>query len=293
MAGSDNDDSQRAAPSGGSLLVTGDEGLKSGSHSTSGASSKSASSLGPPHTVSAGQPTYSVREASGVHLAKILGLLAHDLRNPLAALSSNVGFLQMVGNELPDETKEAVEDLVLSVEALGRIVDSLEMVGHELADRVPGSPSILEVASLLRAVRPPADRGAASHGVKIHWKSDQGQALRVVANEQPFLSALGSLIHNALTVTPSTSSVTVEISQEDGQASFCVLDDGPELPEELRALVFSAAGQSEFKGERRARYSRGLGLYAVARAAHLAAARLEVRPQPSGSCIALVVPVAP
>jgi signal transduction histidine kinase len=316
MAGSDNDDSQRAAPPGGSLLVTGggssdraasssggsvsiDPHSLSGPNSSNGPNSFGSPSssgvplpLGEPLAMSAGQRVHSLRDASGAHLAKIMGLLAHDLRNPLAALSSNVGFLQMVGKELPDETKEAVEDLVLSVEALGRIVDSLEMIGHELSDRRPGSPSILEVASLLRAVRPPADRGAASHGVTIDWKLERAASLRVLASEQPFLASLGSLIHNALTVAPSASRVTVEICVEEGSVSFCVFDGGPELPEELRPRVFSAAGQAEIKSERRARYSRGLGLYAVARAAHLAGALLEVRPQASGSCMALVVPRA-
>jgi signal transduction histidine kinase len=233
-----------------------------------------------------------LREATGVELGRVLGLLTHDLRNPLAALSSNVGFLQMVGTDFTDETKEAVDDLVLSVEALGRIIDSLELVGHELAERKPGATSSLEVSSLLRSVKSHAERGAQSHGVSIIWKTDGAERLRVQAMEQALLASLGALIHNALTVSPSAGEVVVEVLQEGTDIVFAVRDRGPGLVEELRERAFSAAAQPQIKSDRRVRYSRGLGLYAVARSAFLAGAKVVVVPQEEGSTIELVVPAS-
>lgn len=234
----------------------------------------------------------SLREVSLDRLGKVLGLVTHDLRNPLAALSSNVGFLQMVGGELSEEIKEAVDDLVLSVEALGRIVDSLELVGHELSDRGPGPASALVVASLIRSVKSPVERGARSHGVRVGFDLGECESLRVWAFEQSFLACLSSLLHNALTVAPSGSTVTLRLSADETHVTFSVEDEGPALAAALRRRAFSAEAQPDIKGDRAARYSRGLGLYAVSRAAQLAGVVVEVAERESGSRISLVAPLA-
>ena len=72
----------------------------------------------------------SVRDAEPGVLGDILGLLAHDVRNPLAALSSNVGFLGMISDDLTEDAREAIEDIQLSMEVLGRIADTMEVLSR-------------------------------------------------------------------------------------------------------------------------------------------------------------------
>src|SRR5690606_9941713 len=105
---------------------------------------------------------------------------------------------------------------------------------HDLADRPPGRPTTLTVASLVRSVQGHAERGAQSHGVKLEWELAGCEELRVLAIEQPFLIALSALVHNAITVAPARSTVSCRLESEGSNLSFSVLDDGPELAPDLR-----------------------------------------------------------
>src|SRR5690606_33632875 len=80
-----------------------------------------------------------IAEESPSTIADVLGLITHDMRNPLAALSSNVGFLNMVSDGMSEDAREAVDDLQLSVEAMGRIIDSLELLCHDLKSQKFGT----------------------------------------------------------------------------------------------------------------------------------------------------------
>lgn len=225
-------------------------------------------------------------------LADILGLVTHDIRNPLAALSSNVGFLNMVGDTMSEDAREAVADLQLSIEAMGRIIDSMELLCHDLKSHQPGTPMALSVGSVIRSVRGQAERAAESHGVQLEFKCEAHDADRFIAAEVPFLRALSALIHNALTVAPPRSLVTLSVHVDAAGVSFLVEDSGPRLSEELAESALTAAGQVEIKTAPGGRYSRGLGLYPVARSAELASVKLRFLERESGSAIELLAPAS-
>lgn len=220
-------------------------------------------------------------------VSQVLALLAHDLRNPLAALSSNVGFLEMMKSDVSEDVAEAVMDLQLSIEALGRIIDSLELVSHDLGrGRVPAAVQV-RVGSLLAALRPQADRAAVSHGVALKVDGGSADDEQIYVSEVYFQRALTALVHNAITAAPARSTVRLETERRGDSLVFRVLDDGVALSPELAEAALTAAGQSEVKTARGGRYSRGLGLYAVARSAELSGAKLRIGETESGSSLEL------
>lgn len=236
------------------------------------------------------QEPSSLKRAPPDAVGEILGLLAHDLRNPLAALSSNVGFLQMIGEELTGDAREAVDDLQLSIEALGRIIDSLELVGNELKDAAVPSKVLLSVPRLVRSILPQSSRAAASHGVQLAVDVSACENEVIFVSELPFQRALSALIHNALTFAPPKSAVRVIVLPREGQVVFRVEDDGVSLAPEHATLALSGVGQTQLKTASRGRYSRGLGLYAVAKNASLAGALFCKAEQPAGSAFEILAP---
>ena len=64
-------------------------------------------------------------ELSSELVSALLGLFAHDLRNPLSALHSNVSFLASVVNAGDTEAHEALEDVAASSDALARTARAL------------------------------------------------------------------------------------------------------------------------------------------------------------------------
>ncbi len=229
-----------------------------------------------------------LRDESAETIGGVLGLLTHDLRNPLAALSSNVGFLNMVGDSFSDDVREAIEDVHLSIEALTRIVDSLELLAHDLGPLETMSPMSVRIADRLRSLLPPIERAAASHGVELAIATNGHDEDRILVGEVYFGRALSALLLNAITAAPPRSMVRLNILAEGQDFIFRVTDEGEALDPALAEAALSAAGQVEIKTTKAGRYSRGLGLYVVARSAEVAAAHVRVGSSDTGSAIELV-----
>lgn len=230
----------------------------------------------------------SLHEESPKNIGDLLGLVTHDLRNPLAALSSNVGFLQMLASEMKEEAREAIDDLQISVEALGRIADGLELLGHELAGRAGEASITQDVGSILRSVRKSAQRSAKSHGIALTFSTTDQEGLRFRASAPDFSRALSALIHNALTVAPQKTEVIVRVQERDARVVFRVEDSGPALTPEMLQLIATAPAQNRLKSERSARYSRGLGLFTALHFARRAGAELRIGEGATGSALELV-----
>lgn len=229
-----------------------------------------------------------IAEESPSTIADVLGLITHDMRNPLAALSSNVGFLNMVSDGMSSDAREAVDDLQLSIEAMGRIIDSLELLCHDLKCQKFGVAMSLTVGSVVRAVSGQAERAAQSHGVVLKLDCGAHEADRFLAVENPFLRALSALIHNALTVAPPRTTVTMTVKVGSEGVSFLVEDRGPGLSPEFAEAALTASGQVDIKTASGGRYSRGLGLYVVARSAELAGVKLRIGETEQGSALELI-----
>ncbi len=223
-------------------------------------------------------------------LGEIVALMAHDLRNPLAALLSNVGYLSMVGQTLSIEVREALFDLQLSVEALARMSDTLETVSHDLRRVAPALPSSVAVSRLVPSILPAVERAAQSYGVVLSVRLQGERTIRVV--EAPFARALTNLLHNAVGLAPHSSEVRLTSYDEVGHLVLRVEDDGVPLDVVSARSAFSARGQLDAKSAASGRYTRGLGLYMVGKNARLAGVEVRVGHAEHGSCIELVAPLA-
>lgn len=235
-----------------------------------------------------GESSSDPNQAANGDLGEVLGLVVHDLRNPLAALSSNLGFLKMAADKLDPELKEAIDDLGLSVEVLARIADSLEVLATDLRSQLAARTSAISVLAVMDSIRSPVERAAQSHGVELSMSSSF--AGRVLASEPFFSRSLTALLMNAVSSAPRRSRVELATSELGQKLVFRVSDRGPAVPPELFEEAKSLLGQVRLKGRVEARYSRGLGLYVVARTASLAQA--EFRPgavEGPGSALELIV----
>jgi signal transduction histidine kinase len=90
-------------------------------------------------------------ELSSELVSALLGLFAHDLRNPLSALHSNVSFLSSVVATTDTEAHEALEDVAASSDALGHITDNLELFALALDGAKRREAHEFPLRELLRA----------------------------------------------------------------------------------------------------------------------------------------------
>lgn len=217
-------------------------------------------------------------------IGELLGLLAHDLRNPLSALHSNLGYLDTVLSTQDGEAREAVEDGVVSCDGLSHVIDNVDLLGQVLRGglKVQRSPS--PVAALIAGAVERCQPAARSHGLTLELDAKARQLHAAVDVGRDLATrALTNLIRNSIQHAPPSTTVTVTAMAEGQSVCVQVRDAGAALTGETRDSAFTALGQVAAKTRANSRYSRGMGLYCARLAASLCGAEIRVVSDASGA----------
>jgi K+-sensing histidine kinase KdpD len=207
-------------------------------------------------------------------IPELLALVAHDLRNPLSALRSNLGFIGSVVERVDQDAREAVADAMVSCDGLAQIIDNLEVVIFALKQ----TPAPELGAVLLTQVVGESVSGcrsmARSHGVELNL--DPGVAalgVTVRSHHEMLVRALSNVIRNAIQ-HGGESPVRISAAGSAKAVKVLVTDGGVPLDPAARPSPFTPAGQLASKHSHQGRYGRGLGLWCASVTAAAAGAKL-------------------
>jgi two-component system, OmpR family, sensor kinase len=226
---------------------------------------------------------------------QLIGMAAHDLRNPIGAIR---GFAQLllsrIADRLDDRERMVLERIERSSEHMLELVnDLLELTEVDRAglavqlDRVP-----CDVAALVqRSVE--VDRALAEQkGITIQLELETTPLVAVVDGGK-FEQVLANLLSNAVKFSPSGATVVVLLRAEEQIVVLEVRDEGPGIPEAERERVFEPFARTSVRptaGER----STGLGLAIVERIVAGHGGRIELDTEPgAGSTFRVLLPCTP
>jgi signal transduction histidine kinase len=185
-----------------------------------------------------------------------LAVLGHELRNPLAAISTSGHLLERGGNlarQLPVIRRQTRQ--------LVRLVDDLLDVSRVTAGKITLRLAPVEIASLVdRSVETHAAL-AAANGVELSRVGDARDVF-TRGDEARLEQVLSNLLSNAIKYTPRGGHVRVEVVGVDSAVHLRVADDGIGLAPEDQARVFEPFVQVASALDR-ARGGMGLGLTLV------------------------------
>jgi signal transduction histidine kinase len=186
----------------------------------------------------------------------VLSVVAHDLRNPLAAVRMCAGVL---GASPPPENVAQLADVIRgSVELMERIIRDLLDVSAIEAGRLAVDLERVPVAAALATARELAAPLAAERAVTLEVRDDAaGAAVR--GDPERLQQALGNLLGNAIKFTSRGGRVTLSASLGTGVVRLAVADTGPGIPAEHVPHLFDRFWQAR---ETR-RGGAGLGLAIV------------------------------
>lgn len=177
------------------------------------------------------QETLTALEQSQAENSRMMGVVAHDLRNPIGAISSAASMLLEMGSPSADERK--------ILELIGKsATDSLELVtgllevNKELAD-MPKDP--LDLDELLRYCVALMQSKAAAKRQSITLRS---QPVIIMANREKLWRVASNLIANAIKFSPLGEQIDVLLHVNPNDIRISVKDRGIGIPEDLRAKVF-------------------------------------------------------
>lgn len=207
------------------------------------------------------------------HLPDLMAILAHDMRNPLSALLTNIHFVQSVARGSELDIDEALSDSALSCMILGQVIGNLEVLGRAFgaARLAPTQVATREAAG--QALGRAAPQATISN---IEILIGGGEEETVFVDPVFFGRAIDNLLANALQYSPANGKIVLELLSRSAQGGVAVVDSGPVVPPEFRESVLTEEGQASAKKRYEARYGRGLGLYCAGQAARLAGGELVV-----------------
>lgn len=225
-------------------------------------------------------------------IAELLRLLAHDLRNPLAALHSNLGYLaSALKGRTENEEQEALRDAQISCDGLGRLIDSLEVLAHALnplrsldRDPVNAEAAVHDAVALCRAQ-------AEGYDVDV-VVTPSGEKLQVLTSRGMFTRSLAYVVGNAVQHSPSRGQVTVSVERSGSAVLVSIFDRGVRLDPGFKEEAFTPKGQIESKATPHGRYGRGLGLLCARVCAEAAGATLSTADTDVGNRFVLSLPSA-
>jgi signal transduction histidine kinase len=174
---------------------------------------------------------YSVRD-------DVAGLLAHDLKTPLAAISMNLDFvLDELGKNVSPTMRGALEDCrAANARAIRIVTDMADAVRLTSGERRVSLTDV-DVSTLLGGIVRAAAPEAASRGVRMIWYAD---AETVRADADLLTRALDRLLERALrhTRTGGTLEINLRAATITIRVRQSVSDEGePTAPEAaMRAL---------------------------------------------------------
>jgi PAS domain S-box-containing protein len=164
----------------------------------------------------------------------VLGVVSHDLRNPLTAILLNVDAALGAG-ELPRAAREAMEGVVLSAQAMDRMIQDLLEVARIEAGQLRLEPAPCAPADLVGEALGLMEPLAEERGIRLAAAVDDCPAVR--ADRDRVLQVFSNLVGNALKFTPAGGTVTVGAAPEDDAVRFWVRDTGPGIaPDDVDRL---------------------------------------------------------
>ncbi|MBQ7535419.1 MAG: sensor histidine kinase KdpD [Stomatobaculum sp.] len=199
----------------------------------------------------------AVRAKNEALRANLLRAISHDLRTPLTSISGNADTLRSGWDKLDDETRERIfNDIYDDSQWLISLVENLLAVSRIEEGRMQLhlSPELPEevIREALQHIRIPLT----GHRISV----DCGEELLLARMDARLISqVIINLVENALKYTLAGSSIVVGAEGKGDRVLFRVADDGPGIPDDLKARVFDMF----FTGDRKvadSRRSLGLGL---------------------------------
>jgi len=202
-------------------------------------------------------------------LGEFSAVVAHEVRNPLAAIFNSLGSLQRLLRPTGDEK--------LLLDVIQEESDRLNRIVGDLLDFArPAEPSLQPGA--LEQVLEDTVAWALSGDTGIEVTRDYAALPAIPMDARLVRQALLNLVMNAVQAMPRGGELCVRTRVDGGSARLEIADTGPGIPPNLRRQVFEPFFTTKATGT-------GLGLAVVRRVIEAHGGSVEVEDAPAGGAL--------
>jgi signal transduction histidine kinase/DNA-binding NarL/FixJ family response regulator len=227
-------------------------------------------------------------EAATRRRDEVLSIVAHDLRNPLSAITMNA-FLLLEAEQLDEWSSGRVDTISRVSQRMDRLIQDLLDVSRLEAGRIAMDPKPVAVEPLLSEALEVVENAAVERGILLSQEIGEGVA-GVVADRDRALQALTNLLGNAVKFTPRGGRITLSAAQDGDGVRIRVADTGVGIAPEHLPHLFDRFWQAN----RKAKGGAGLGLAITKAIVEALGGEVGVESDPgSGSVFWFTLPAAP
>jgi PAS domain S-box-containing protein len=186
---------------------------------------------------------------------EVLGIVAHDLRNPLGRILLQVALFRQPGTAPARRFSESLDAIERAATRMNRLIQDLLDVTRMDAESLSIEQSRVSAAEVVlqfvEAQRPLSS--STSVELRIDLAPDLGN---VFADRHRLLQILENLVDNALKFTKPGGRVTIGAARREGEMLFWVADTGAGIEQKDLPHLFDRFWQARKTG----RHGAGLGL---------------------------------
>lgn len=221
---------------------------------------------------------HAVRLEKLAVLGEFASGIAHEIRNPLAAIKTSVQALAR--RESDPKRAQLLEEMEGEIDRLGRVVSDLVDFGRPR----PPAPGVVPVRDLARRIAATIEPEAQARGV--HFSCQSNPDLELWADPDHLQQIILNLALNAVQATPAEGAVILRATAEGEQVAFEVRDTGCGIPAELLGRVSDPFFTTKTKGV-------GLGLSISRQLCELNGGQISIDSAPGhGTVVRVLLPIA-
>ncbi|MEO5618094.1 MAG: ATP-binding protein [Candidatus Eisenbacteria bacterium] len=224
---------------------------------------------------------------------EFLGVLGHELRNPLGPLSNSLHVLESRDAALPEDIRGAHVVMRRQVDNMTRLVDDLLDVSRISQGKITLRREPLNLTGLIAQTAEDQRPLAEAHGgsLAVSMPSD-----RLWADADPTRVAqmVSNLMNNAIKFSSPNGRIEIRVIRDGGQAVVQISDNGLGIPVEMLDRIFEPFNQVD-SSLTRSHGGLGIGLTLVRRLAlmHGGSVVAESPGRGRGSTFTLRLPLIP
>lgn len=221
---------------------------------------------------------------------RIVGMAAHDLRNPLGIIKSFSEYLQTdLRGTVNEEQLEIIHTIHSTSIFMQRLVEGILDFSTLQNGEVILRKSRQDLATLLEQNVKLNKTLANPHNIAIHFQAPAEQLfaqLDVVKIRQ----VINNLLGNAIKYSPDGSNIHCSLNRKDGFAHVCIQDEGIGIPAADQKIIFEPFKKLSSTQNREKSVGLGLSIVKNIVEAHCGTLTLESEPG-KGSIFCFILPL--
>ncbi|MEZ5326219.1 MAG: hybrid sensor histidine kinase/response regulator [Verrucomicrobiales bacterium] len=170
---------------------------------------------------------------------EFIGILAHDLKNPLSGVRFSAQLLQEIQSELPEKAARLSSSILEGSERMFQFIEHFLSEAAAARTEIPVTMMPVDLADCVNEAVCRHQAAAERKRITIHWKKPGA----ITANADPVVlgQVLDNLLSNALKFSHPGSNVYVTVVADESDQNCAVVqvkDEGPGFTDEDKSKVF-------------------------------------------------------